>query len=1487
MRTRSYLLLLLLASLPFGKLFAEQRSVVIGTGTYSGNTAPFCNYYYHGSTQIIYSAEDMVGPGTIYSIAFQVAKAKEYATTGIQIYMGHKSTGAFADNQDFVPIDQLTLVYSGTPTLGQETGWEEFVLSTPFEYDGTNLVIAIGKHAKSYDGSLQYQYTSKSNSVLYRYDDSNSKYGDMAEGIEYKMMSSRPNIRFNMDLPLTTVGGITYSCGNGEAKIFERNDDMPNDVVIPNSVSYKGKNYTVTSIPEGFFADNTDITSVTLPNTITNIPVNLFKSCTSLRSVNIPTSASIISRYSFYECAALETLTIPASVTTIDFYAFDECTGITSLTIEDATTPLEIKGNSNDENQFSNFKLQSLYLGRNVKYNKNTYSQYKYGSPFAYQTELQQLTIGPKVTEIGPRMFYNTGITELTIPANVTKMENAAFSFNSNLTRIEFVASDTPLTFENTDRGGFYYCSKLNTIDMNRNITFNHIDSESYSYGSPFSSCPIQELNIGEKVTEIAPYTFHKANKLTSITLPKSITNIGENAFYGCTGLALVNNYSSLDLVKGSTDNGYVTYYCNKLYNLDSSGQDGDFLYFTKAGIKYIYEYVGESTQITLPAGYSYIEGAFRDNTSLVSVTLPSGMKKIPAHFFHGCSNLSNVSLPEGITEIGDFAFCYCRSLTSIDLPSTLQRIGAGAFSRCKYLSSIDIPEGVTEIGVMAFKRCERLTSITLPTNITTIEPFTFSGCYNLGTIDIPEGVTSISNFAFYMAMGVKNVAFPSTLESIGRYAFSGCNLQSLQLPSGLQSIGEGAFKSNKELKSVVIPEGITEIADYTFNVTSLTDVILPESVTRIGRMAFRGCPIQYIKWPSHLTTIGFEAFAYSDGLKTPTIPSTVTNVGDMMFYKSKSNDGSLPGIYCYANAIVPTTTFHGTDMSNTVLYVRPELLAAYKASAQASIFADIRPAGDYNGDGKISVSDLVSIIEVNKSFSDYSKHHLELAARDINGDGNVTIEDINEAKQLILNPKVMTQSPNSVITMPSTPVPETYIPPVKDDCTLMKFDGGICTTESSATLELLNHIRWEACHEGVKDPTTSNHILTPQDYVEAEWSTDLERVARNRAAHTAVSQDHANMGSTGQNSWNGVSSYGECMGWYDFITSVYSYYDEKDTWVNNGKGVTGHYTALINKDTKYYGIAFMDGHISLLERASSIPEGASQEMLGDELCDIKVIDVYTKYIKDHVISGSNSNIHRYIAPTLELGKSDRLKLQAHLLFNTPNETNVNGYLEYYNRNVTFSSKTPEHATVTSDGYITALHVGNAVVEAALDGATVATVTIPITCTHHYDFTEADDSHKATATCTKCGEKVEGKVPTYFNLMWTNYTLNPMSSSSGVPSLNPVGSKIECHLGSCDGDEAFRDVCVEYLTPNLLTGPSEFHLASGSHAYFTVIGAGLGSIRIYLKSNPSYSLTFKMVLSEPTEASNARRRGAKPSLIDLNIPTFPLPELPKTNDMEE
>ncbi len=253
------------------------------------------------------------------------------------------------------------------------------------------------------------------------------------------------------------------------------------------------------------------------------------------------------------------------------------------------------------------------------------------------------------------------------------------------------------------------------------------------------------------------------------------------------------------------------------------------------------YDYSNEYTGgVVIPQSVTY-NGTAYDITS------------IEDDAFRNCG-ITSVTISEGITSIGKWAFAYCTRLTNIVFPSSVTSIGYSAFFSCGGLTSVTIPEGVTSIEYYAFSSCSGLTSITVALGNTKydsrdncnaiIETATntlIAGCKN--TV-IPNSITSFGEAAFNGCSGLTSITIPNSVTSIGAAAFASCTgLTSIVIPRSVTSIGERAFSSCRGLTSIEIPNSITSIERRVFSeCSSLTDVVIPSSVTSIGYSAFDGC---------------------------------------------------------------------------------------------------------------------------------------------------------------------------------------------------------------------------------------------------------------------------------------------------------------------------------------------------------------------------------------------------------------------------------------------------------------------------------------------------------------------------------------------------------------------------------------------------------------------------------------------------------------------
>lgn len=348
------------------------------------------------------------------------------------------------------------------------------------------------------------------------------------------------------------------------------------------------------------------------------------------------------------------------------------------------------------------------------------------------------------------------------------------------------------------------------------------------------------ENGVEYTVTGVGGGAFAYCDKLTSVTLPTTITAIAEGSFAADPQLAFI------DVPEENT------YYCTVdgvLYTHDKTlflacpgATTGEFVVPESVTVlaRSAFNGCASLTKITLPQSLAYISAnAFSGCSALKEVNIPDEINIIEDGTFYGCRKLSSVTLPPTVTSIGELAFYYCQSLNQLAIPSTVTTISDKAFEDCSSLQKIELPEGLTSIGSRAFANCTLLPTIFIPANVSSIGDAPFTGCSWLtdidvdranehyasvdgvlfnhditllitcpqrksGTYTIPATVTKIGDSGFNLCRYLTDITLPAQLDTISKSAFKGCSkLTELELPATLKYIGTSAYANCSNIERI------------------------------------------------------------------------------------------------------------------------------------------------------------------------------------------------------------------------------------------------------------------------------------------------------------------------------------------------------------------------------------------------------------------------------------------------------------------------------------------------------------------------------------------------------------------------------------------------------------------------------------------------------------------------------------------------------------
>ena len=413
-----------------------------------------------------------------------------------------------------------------------------------------------------------------------------------------------------------------------------------------------------------------------------------------------------------------------------------------------------------------------------------------------------------------------------------------------------------------------------------------------------FADCTaLVSVDFPKNLVTLDDYTFANCPKLTRIELPKGFIGTGTSTFTGCTGLTEVVFHDGLKYIGASTFSSNTT--------LNWYGLSGSFLpcinlaeivlpeSVTNVGTHAFSGCMGLH-HATIGGG-EIRESAFYQCTGLTELSLGNGVTGIGQHAFEYCTSLTEVVIPGSITNIDNFAFGGCSNLSRVVICEGVKRIGRYAFWGCTNISEIVIPMSVEEIGEDAFM-CSELRKVTIPGHLG-LTSFTKEYRGNITNIVVHVGSTNICSDAFSYCYGLKSVTIPDSVRSIGIHAFEHCGLEEVRLPVGLTEIGTGVFQYGCLTNVPAFPSGITTIPDWTFYHNSgFISITIPYGIEHIGNSAFNDCELlSDVTIPDSVITIGHEAFFKAWSLTNVTIGANVRDIGSRAFFGDMIEHATIP----------------------------------------------------------------------------------------------------------------------------------------------------------------------------------------------------------------------------------------------------------------------------------------------------------------------------------------------------------------------------------------------------------------------------------------------------------------------------------------------------------------------------------------------------------------------------------------------------------------
>ena len=593
-------------------------------------------------------------------------------------------------------------------------------------------------------------------------------------------------------------------------------------------VDDNGKEYANT-LPYGLFRGCISLVDVDVPEGIISIGQSVFYGCSALESVDVPDTVRVINAYGFYGCSAMTDIELPEGLIALGIYAFS-ASGITGidLSVCKGLTALP-------DYCFRNSKIKTIVIPDSI----TTVPAYCFYSCTSLTSiDLNNVTVIEdhafngcskltvidlkNVERIGTRTFSAcTGFTEVVLPDSIKYVGGYAFASNTNLKSItlgagvehfgNFPFESDGLTFGAVEPA-LYSCSKLQNITVAEgNRYFKVIDGvlygreaggEDFGEGGVLYCAPtasgITDFVSAPSARVVLPYSFQAQTALVTAVFSEGLLNIGKGAFYNSKKLTTVTLPSTIMNIGASIFLG-----CSAITSFKIA--EGNGAYSTDGNLVYngtvLTMYLGFSSDIKIKEGTTEIASAvFMDNTKITQVVIPDSVVTIGVKAFSGCSKIVSLHIGSGLQKIDPSAFALLSSLETITVSEDNRYFTAEnniLYSKDgkslilaaanNGMTELDIKEGVTEIWDYAFSYHKTLASAIVPSTVKTIGNYAFYECRGITVLYCSEALESIGNYAFAFDTNsssnvdsrrccdaLKTILFYGNLRTVGDFAFNG-----------------------------------------------------------------------------------------------------------------------------------------------------------------------------------------------------------------------------------------------------------------------------------------------------------------------------------------------------------------------------------------------------------------------------------------------------------------------------------------------------------------------------------------------------------------------------------------------------------------------------------------------------------------------------------------------------------------------------------------